>query len=45
MRVYRVYRSHDMMGVELGGCLKNVYAIGVGCCHGLNLGIMRRLHY
>ncbi|WP_309385786.1 NAD(P)H-dependent glycerol-3-phosphate dehydrogenase [Cerasicoccus frondis] len=34
----RVYRSSDLRGVELGGCLKNVYAIGAGLCDGLQLG-------
>ncbi|WP_269538986.1 NAD(P)H-dependent glycerol-3-phosphate dehydrogenase [Cerasicoccus fimbriatus] len=34
----RVYRSNDLRGVELGGCLKNVYAIGAGLCDGLKLG-------
>lgn len=34
----RVYASHDLQGVELGGCLKNVYAIAAGCCQGLGLG-------
>lgn len=34
----RVYASHDLRGVELGGCLKNVYAIAAGCCQGLRLG-------
>lgn len=34
----RVYRSNDVTGVELGGCLKNVYAIGAGICDGLKLG-------
>lgn len=34
----RVYRSSDVVGVELGGCLKNIYAIGVGICDGLNMG-------
>ena len=33
----RVYTSTDMIGVELGGCLKNVYAIASGMCDGLNL--------
>lgn len=33
----RVYTSTDMVGVELGGCLKNVYAIASGMCDGLNL--------
>ena len=31
----RVYTSQDMVGVELGGCLKNVYAIASGMCDGL----------
>jgi glycerol-3-phosphate dehydrogenase (NAD(P)+) len=34
----RIYRSDDLVGAELGGCLKNVYAIAVGCCEGLDLG-------
>lgn len=34
----RVYASDDLIGVELGGCLKNVYAIAAGCCQGLKLG-------
>jgi len=34
----RVYSSADFTGVELGGCLKNVYAIASGCCDGLGLG-------
>jgi len=33
----RVYTSTDMTGVELGGCLKNVYAIAAGMCDGLGL--------
>lgn len=35
---FRVYRSSDVRGVELGCCLKNVYAIGAGICDGLGLG-------
>jgi glycerol-3-phosphate dehydrogenase (NAD(P)+) len=31
----RVYTSSDIVGVELGGCLKNVYAIASGMCDGL----------
>jgi len=34
----RVYTSSDLVGAELGGCLKNVYAIAAGCCDGLRLG-------
>jgi glycerol-3-phosphate dehydrogenase (NAD(P)+) len=33
----RVYTSTDLVGVELGGCLKNVYAIASGMCDGLGL--------
>ncbi len=35
---FRVYTSADPMGAELGGTLKNVVAIAVGVCDGLNLG-------
>lgn len=34
----RVYTSEDLLGVELGACLKNVYAIGAGISDGLGLG-------
>ncbi len=34
----RVYTSTDLIGVELGGALKNVIAIAAGCCDGLGLG-------
>ncbi len=33
----RIYRTEDVNGVELGGCLKNVYAIAAGMCDGLGL--------
>jgi glycerol-3-phosphate dehydrogenase (NAD(P)+) len=36
--VFRVYTSADMIGVELGGSLKNVIAIAAGIIQGLNLG-------
>src|SRR5579871_5576289 len=35
---FRLYTSNDPVGVELGGALKNVIAIGAGVCHGLGLG-------
>jgi len=41
----RVYRSDDVTGVELGGALKNVYAIGAGLCDGLALGDNARAAY
>ncbi len=35
---FRVYTNSDTLGVELGGALKNVIAIAVGACDGLDLG-------
>jgi len=35
---FRVYRSNDILGVELGGALKNVIAIAAGVCDGLGFG-------
>ncbi|MDI6786299.1 MAG: NAD(P)H-dependent glycerol-3-phosphate dehydrogenase [bacterium] len=35
---FRVYTSQDLIGVELGGALKNIIAIAVGICDGLGLG-------
>lgn len=35
---FRVYTSPDIIGVELGGSLKNVVAIAAGVCDGLGLG-------
>jgi len=35
---FRVYTSLDVMGVELGGALKNVIAIAAGVCDGLGFG-------
>jgi glycerol-3-phosphate dehydrogenase (NAD(P)+) len=35
---FRVYTTPDVVGVELGGSLKNVIAIAAGVCDGLELG-------
>ena len=34
----RIYTSNDLIGVELGGALKNVIAVCAGICDGLGLG-------
>lgn len=34
----RIYRSDDVVGVEVGGALKNVMAVAAGICDGLALG-------
>jgi glycerol-3-phosphate dehydrogenase (NAD(P)+) len=34
----RVYHSDDLIGVEIGGAVKNVLAIAAGICDGLGLG-------
>ncbi len=38
----RLYRSADVIGVELGGAVKNVIAIAAGICDGLKLGLSAR---
>ncbi len=35
---YRVYTADDVVGVELGGALKNIIAIGAGINDGMNMG-------
>ena len=39
---FRVYTSHDITGVQLGGALKNVMAIASGISDGLGLGSSAR---
>ncbi|MGL4209173.1 MAG: NAD(P)H-dependent glycerol-3-phosphate dehydrogenase [Candidatus Adiutrix sp.] len=39
---FRIYTSSDLIGVELGGALKNIYAIATGICDGFNLGMNAR---
>jgi glycerol-3-phosphate dehydrogenase (NAD(P)+) len=39
---FRVYTSDDVIGVELGGSLKNVIAIAAGVIDGLELGLNTR---
>ncbi len=38
----RVYASDDIIGVEVGGAVKNVLAIATGFCDGLKLGLNAR---
>ncbi|MGA3016185.1 MAG: NAD(P)H-dependent glycerol-3-phosphate dehydrogenase [Bryobacteraceae bacterium] len=35
---FRLYTSSDTIGVEIGGSIKNIVAIGAGVLHGLGLG-------
>lgn len=35
---FRVYANDDVVGVEIGGAVKNVIAIAAGVSHGLDLG-------
>lgn len=37
-KVFRVYTSPDMLGIELGGALKNVIALAAGVADGLGCG-------
>jgi glycerol-3-phosphate dehydrogenase (NAD(P)+) len=38
----RVYANEDLVGVEVGGAVKNVLAIATGLCDGLGLGLNAR---
>lgn len=35
---FRVYTNDDIIGVEIGGAVKNVIALAVGICHGIGYG-------
>lgn len=39
---FRVYTSHDVLGVELGGTAKNVIALACGMAEGLGYGVNTR---
>lgn len=39
---FRTYRSTDVVGVEVGGALKNVIAVATGICDGMGLGYNAR---
>jgi glycerol-3-phosphate dehydrogenase (NAD(P)+) len=39
---FRVYTNNDMVGVEMGGAVKNVIAIAAGIIEGLGLGLNTR---
>jgi glycerol-3-phosphate dehydrogenase (NAD(P)+) len=39
---FRLYTSDDVAGVAIGGALKNVIAIAVGCCDGFGFGMNAR---
>jgi glycerol-3-phosphate dehydrogenase (NAD(P)+) len=41
-RVFRVYADSDLLGVQLGGALKNVMALAAGVIDGLELGLNAR---
>jgi glycerol-3-phosphate dehydrogenase (NAD(P)+) len=42
-RTFRAYTSEDMIGVEVGGAVKNVLAIGAGISDGLGFGANTRI--
>ena len=38
LSTFRAYTSDDVMGIQLGGALKNIFAIGAGVSDGFNMG-------
>jgi glycerol-3-phosphate dehydrogenase (NAD(P)+) len=40
---FRAYLSDDLIGVEVGGATKNIYAIGAGLSDGLGFGVNTRM--
>ena len=40
---FRAYMADDFVGVEVGGAVKNVLAIGAGMCDGLGFGANARV--
>jgi len=43
--IFRLYTNTDVIGVELGGSLKNIIAIGAGIIDGFNLGTNTKSSY
>ena len=41
--IFRAYTSNDITGVEIGGAIKNILAIGAGISDGLNYGDNARI--
>lgn len=39
---FRIYANQDVVGVEVGGAVKNVMAIATGLCDGMQLGMNAR---
>ena len=37
-RLKEFYTSDDVIGIQLGGALKNIYAIAAGVCDGFGMG-------
>lgn len=40
--VFRVYTSHDLIGVQIGGAVKNILAVAVGISDGMGFGANAR---